>query len=119
MSATCPAELHMMRDELLADPFHGYGRIREQGPVVAGEFIDGTPAWFVTRLEDVRTVLRDPRFVNGDPRIHQQLDLLQLPRQMHKYLLGFGHGIHYCLGATLARQEAEIALGHRLPVRLR
>jgi cytochrome P450 len=25
--------------------------------------------------------------------------------------LGFGHGIHYCLGAPLGRMEANIALG--------
>ena len=24
--------------------------------------------------------------------------------------MGFGHGPHYCLGAALARQEAEVAL---------
>ncbi|MEU6060702.1 cytochrome P450 [Streptomyces sp. NPDC047097] len=91
---TCP---HMMDPPLLADPFGGYGRLREQAPVVRGRFVDGTPVWFVTRYDDVRRVLRDPRFVNtpshvpgqqgADPRT-SMMDLLNVPHQLRVYLLG-------------------------------
>src|SRR5690349_21524425 len=49
-----------------ADPYGVWGAWREQGPVLRGEALDGSPAWYVTRQEDVRVVLADPRFVN-DP----------------------------------------------------
>jgi cytochrome P450 len=55
--------------ELLADPWHAFGRLREQAPVLHSRFglgRDETPLWLVTRYADVRTVLSDPRFVN-DP----------------------------------------------------
>jgi cytochrome P450 len=55
----------IMDPGLIADPVGGYGRLREQAPVVRGRAPDGTPAWFVTRQADVRTVLSDPRFVNS------------------------------------------------------
>jgi cytochrome P450 len=55
----------IMDPELIADPVGGYGRLREQAPVVRGRAPDGSPAWFVTRQADVRTVLSDPRFVNS------------------------------------------------------
>ena len=50
----------------IADPYTGYGRLRERAPLLRGRYLDGTAAWFVTRQDDVRTVLGDPRFVN-DP----------------------------------------------------
>ncbi len=56
----------LLDPELLADPYTGYGRLREEAAVVAGRNIDGSPMWYVTRQSDVRTVLADPRFVN-DP----------------------------------------------------
>jgi cytochrome P450 len=37
-------------------------------------------------------------------------DRLDLGRDTSGHL-AFGHGVHYCLGAPLARMEAEVALG--------
>jgi cytochrome P450 len=65
MTATPPVVPEIMDPGLIADPVGGYGRLREQAPVVRGRTPDGTPAWFVTRQADVRTVLSDPRFVNS------------------------------------------------------
>ncbi|WP_246632951.1 cytochrome P450 [Pseudonocardia nigra] len=64
MTATPSVEPDLMNPDLIADPYGGYGALREQAPVVLGRAMDGSPAWFVTRAEDVRAVLADPRFVN-------------------------------------------------------
>ncbi len=62
---TTGLEPDLMNPELLADPYAGYGRLREQAPVLRGRAIDGSPAWYVTRQADVRAVLGDPRFVTS------------------------------------------------------
>jgi cytochrome P450 len=46
---------------------------------------------------------------NRDPGAHQDPDRLDLGRDSERNL-AFGHGIHFCLGAPLARLEARIAL---------
>lgn len=47
---------------------------------------------------------------NRDPGQFPGPDRLDLSRDTSGHL-AFGHGIHYCLGASLARVEAEVALG--------
>jgi cytochrome P450 len=48
-----------------------------------------------------------------DPRMFVEPDRLDLHRA-NKGHLAFGHGIHYCLGAPLARMDGEIAIGSLL-----
>jgi cytochrome P450 len=55
-------------------------------------------------------VLIAPGAANRDPARFPEPDLLDLDRDAKGHL-AFGHGIHRCLGAPLARAEAEIALG--------
>ncbi|WP_410568907.1 cytochrome P450 family protein [Amycolatopsis sp. cmx-4-61] len=47
---------------------------------------------------------------NRDPERYPEPDKLDITRAAGGHL-AFGHGIHYCVGAPLARLEAEIALG--------
>ncbi|MFI5520266.1 cytochrome P450 [Streptomyces platensis] len=44
-----------------ADPYAAYAALREAGPVHRITGADGHPAWLVTRYDDVRRALADPR----------------------------------------------------------
>jgi len=50
---------------------------------------------------------------NRDPRRYPEADRFDVAREENPHL-GFGHGIHFCLGAPLARMEAETAIGSLL-----
>ncbi len=73
-----------------------------------------------TALEDVRvgdtlvkqgeTVLGLLGAANRDPDVYENADKLDVMRENIRPL-SFGGGIHFCLGAQLARIEAEIAIG--------
>lgn len=74
-------------------------------PRIAAEdiTIDGT----VVRRGSVISVSLDS--AHRDPLQFQEPDTLDITRK-HNAHLAFGHGIHYCIGAPLARLQASVAL---------
>ena len=48
---------------------------------------------------------------NHDERMYDDPEVLDIDRSGARHL-AFGHGIHHCLGAPLARLEGHLALGH-------
>ncbi len=50
---------------------------------------------------------------NHDPAVFEHPEVFDIARSPNKHL-GFGQGIHYCLGAPLARMETRIALKNLL-----
>ncbi|MEU5103615.1 cytochrome P450 [Streptomyces sp. NPDC021354] len=63
----CPFAINAA--ELTADPYGGFGRIREEAPVALARVADGRNAWVITRYEDVVSVLTDERFVSNSRSI--------------------------------------------------
>ena len=47
---------------------------------------------------------------NRDPAVYDDADRMDLERQDAPAILTFGGGVHYCLGANLARRELSDAL---------
>lgn len=61
------------------------------------------------RLQAGQRVFLVPAAANRDPDVFERPDEFDVTRDANNHL-GFGIGIHYCLGAPLARLEATIAI---------
>lgn len=108
---------------LKANPDHMAAAIEEllryDGPVeratmrFAAEDVE-VGGQLIRRSEPVAVVLGS---ANRDPAAFPQPDTLDLTREENRHL-AFGYGVHYCVGAPLARLEGRIALNtllRRLP----
>ena len=97
-----PALLPSMIEEALRfeSSLQRLGRTVLKDTVVAG-----------TQLKEGDTVLMLIGSANRDPAQFANADAFEITRKEHNKHIAFGTGIHFCLGAPLARLEAPIALG--------
>ena len=79
-------------------PVQWTGRVASEQVEIAGEIV--VPGEFTLMLIGS---------ANRDPAAFENPDSLNLSRSEVNHL-GFGFGIHHCLGAPLARMEAQVAL---------
>lgn len=63
-----------------------------------------------TEIPAAATVMVLPSGANRDPREFEDPDELRLDRPNGRQHIAFGHGIHTCAGAPLARAEANMSL---------
>jgi cytochrome P450 len=107
--------LHMRRNAF--DPTDELGRTR--GSAGVHKFVNpfGMQSYLVTRHDDIKSVLgnherfsssRPPRFA-GPMAAAMDNDEQNRLRAGNLGHLAFGHGVHHCLGAPLARMDMRIA----------
>ena len=63
-----------------------------------------------TEIPAGSTVMILPSGANRDPREFEHPDELRLDRENARQHIAFGHGIHTCAGAPLARAESNVSL---------
>lgn len=66
-----------------------------------------------TRIAAGEAVLVSPQAANRDPEFFDDPEALRLDRGENPHL-AFGHGVHHCLGAPLARMELRVAFDRLL-----
>jgi len=96
-----PARIPAFVEEVarLESPFRGHHRLVRRecalGPV---------------RLRAGDQLLLSWAAANRDPEVFEAPDALRLDRPNPRHHLGFGRGIHFCVGAPLARLEVRVVL---------
>jgi cytochrome P450 len=63
-----------------------------------------------TTIPEGDVLLLLPGSGNRDDRVFEDPDTYRIDREIGSKLLSFGSGAHFCLGAHLARMEAQVAL---------
>lgn len=90
--------------EVLRDQVGAYDEMRARCPVARSELL----GWSLFKHEDIVQVLEDPQTFSNVVSTRRP-ECVKLGRDQGANLL-WGHGIHVCPGAPLARLEMRIAL---------
>lgn len=114
-----PDQLEAVRDDPALLPGAVEELARYAGPISLGvaRFTRSEIELGGQRIPAGQMVMFALAAANRDPARYDNPGELDVTREPRPHL-AFGHGIHYCLGAPLARMEAAIALGallRRLP----
>jgi cytochrome P450 len=109
---THPDQLARLRGDERLLPTAVEEFLRYEGPVETSTFRFATESLEIggALIEAGDVVLISLLSANRDTAKFADADDLDLGRVDNQHL-AFGHGIHYCLGAPLARLEAQIAIG--------
>jgi cytochrome P450 len=114
-----PDQLRLLRDdpELLPGAIEEF--LRYDGPVNPGiaRFAREDVEIAGVKIPRGATILIASAIADRDPARFSDPECLDTTRRDNAHL-AFGHGIHYCLGAPLARLEGQVAIGtvlRRLP----
>jgi cytochrome P450 len=83
----------------LESPFRFHYRVVKQPASLCG-----------VQLEPGQRLMLSWASANRDPAAFSRPDEVALPRAQGRRHLGFGRGVHFCVGAPLARLEARVAL---------
>jgi pimeloyl-[acyl-carrier protein] synthase len=106
-----PDELRKLRDrpELIGPAVEEC--LRYDGPIAGTQRVVHEDVEFGGILIPKNTqVIANIFAAHRDPRVFHDPDRFSIERD-HSAHLAFGGGIHFCLGAHLARMEAQIAMG--------
>lgn len=108
-----PEQLAMLRDGRVSWPDAIEECLRHQAPIAniimrfpVRDFVDEPSGQHFRQGE---ALVINYAAAGRDPAVHEDPDRFDITRENTEHL-AFGHGIHYCLGAELARMEARIAL---------
>jgi cytochrome P450 len=106
-----PELQQQLRDDRSLVPIFIEETLRLEPPINGTFRLSRTP----TKVRDTdipagSTVMVLPSGANRDPREFDDPDELRLDRENARQHIAFGHGIHTCAGAPLARAESNVSL---------